>query len=261
MDARLIVRGELMQVPAVGVDFHDLPVAILVGHGEGQLFGVEVQFQVGDQPLGRRLEEGRELGLLPQVREHGDLVLPGIDVGDLVLLPGALPRQAQELAQPFVFAPRPARIAHRHPLDQQHPVEVQQRIGQQGLALQGDDLAGLGQCGRVAPLDSPADLGQLLFVLVELREVPRTGRVLLGIGLREVLDRQPQGLEVDRPQGIGRGCRRPALLDRRRWLDRRCLVHRSAGRLGNRRAGRERERDHAYQEHEPEKTSHGISLS
>ena len=77
----------------VGTDFADLPDSLVVGHREEDLVGVVVQFDIADQPDRLGLENRSQRSALANVIEHNEFIFPGVDVGDLVLLPGALLRQ------------------------------------------------------------------------------------------------------------------------------------------------------------------------
>ena len=229
MHARLIAEGNLPQALAVAVDLEDLPQAVLVGHGEHQPAGAVMQLDIGDESGRGWLIERRQLSIRPHRREHGDLVFPTEGVGHGVELPRALLRQADVFPQPFAVALAAAGIAQRHAFDQQQPLEVQQRVGQQGLALEGHDPLGLFQRRCIAPFDPLADLRQAPLECVQSAEEFCTIGILFRKGIGEVVDRPADGFEVDSIEPVER-------LPRRR-IGRLCVYTGDDQRSGKKAAG------------------------
>ena len=151
-----------------------------------------------------RPEEGRQLASAAQPGEDRDLVLPAVPLGDRVLLPGALPRQSEEFAQPVAVALGPPGVAERLALHDQQPVEIQERIGQQRLSLEGEELRGFFACRGIAPLQPLAQLGQTRLVGIQPAKVLLAFRILLAERLAQILDRQTHCGAVHLIEGVSR---------------------------------------------------------
>ena len=80
-----------------------------------------------------------------------------------------MPRYAQEFAQPKAFPLRAAGVAKRLALDDQQPLEVQKRVGEEGFALERLEFA----------LEFRQGIKGGKFVCVERRECGANGRLKL----------------------------------------------------------------------------------
>ena len=166
---------------------------MLVGHREEQPAGIEVQIDVaGKPPVGRPIERGQP-PVRPRRREHGNLI---------VVTGGRQARVALIVCrQPQAILPT---------LDQQQPVEIQQRIGQQGLGPQTVELGGHVRdlsWGRRAGLSGeqfvvrPFPAAEPLAILLAIT-IPSAERVA------QIVNRQFEGLPFLGPRlAAGFGCR------------------------------------------------------
>ena len=174
---RFVAGRDLPQAAAVDLDFPNLPDHPLVGHGEEQLVGVEVELHVADELRRPRLQQRGQFALRADGREHGDLVVVAVAAGRAVGLP--VLRQAQ--------APGAA-------LDQQEFVEGQERIGQQGVALQDGELVGdLGDTlfrPLVAGGQGRFGLLEAFFQFRQAAEEFRALGIFAAVGGNQVLDRR-----------------------------------------------------------------------
>jgi len=187
VDVRRIVRRDLPQAAgrAVSADLPDLPAAILAGHREQHLAGVEVQIDIADELAAGRLVQRRHASLRPDGREHGDLVVVAVPRQGAVALP--VLRQAQAVG----FA-----------ADQQQLVEAQQRIGQQRVLA---ELVGVAHDTRrsvrgrlVAPCQSRLEVAHTMLQLVQPLDKLRRAWVPRPERAAQVLDRPAQSGQVDR---------------------------------------------------------------
>ena len=186
----LVSGGNLAQTGTVGAYFPDLPAVLRTGHRDEHLAGVEMQVDVAHEygPLG--FEEGRECA----IRRHG------VHDADFIVVPGARNRA---VALPVL---RKAHVAFP-PFDQQQALEMEQGIGEQGLALQRGRLGGrFAKCGFRARLSIEDGLTRLPGNRVHLGNAFDKGLaigVLAGIGCREIGDRAPQRFKIDPVQELG----------------------------------------------------------
>ena len=107
----------------------DLPVSVGVRHGEHELVGVPVEFEVVDQAGAGRFVEGRELAFGADRGKQGDFVGPMIHIGHGAVVPGALARNPQVFAIAEAFPAGASRAANRDAFDDQQLVKVQERVG------------------------------------------------------------------------------------------------------------------------------------
>jgi len=118
-------------------------------------------------------------------------------------LPRTLLRDAEEFAQAlvvvFISGPGP-RVPERLALYNQQTVEVEQRIIEQYLSLQGDYL--FDRC-RVAFFGACADFREQLFIFLQFPQVLVALGVFMGISLGQVADSELESLEVNVSQTFG----------------------------------------------------------
>ena len=192
-----VIRRHLRQARAVGANLKDAPVGLRVAYrGEHDPVRAEVEVEVRDDLGGLRLVERRRPRGLPEVRHRRDLIVPAHP-------PHAVIRgvvRGADAQAPAHGAPR----ARAEPAPQHHELlEVQQRVGQEDLALQGHHLRrlvprlGVAGCEALTDaVDLPRDLRQ-----------PRPIVVSFGVPLREplcqVLQRPTESLHIhQRPLGL-----------------------------------------------------------
>ena len=108
-----------MQAGAVRVDLEDLPAKVGVRHGKQQPIGVEMQPHVSHETAAVGPVERGQLAVGPDRRKHGDFV--GVAVRSETRVPLVVVRQSE-----FV----------RASLDEQKPVEIQERVREQCLLAQ-----------------------------------------------------------------------------------------------------------------------------
>ena len=114
-----IAGGHLAQSTAVGLNFPDLPAVIFAGHGEQQFVAAEIQFHVAHEAMVFWLQEGGECALRADWGEYVDFVIALFADGCV-----GLPVLGQFEVVSAAF-------------DQQHFVEIDHGVGEQGIALEG----------------------------------------------------------------------------------------------------------------------------
>jgi len=187
--------GDLPQARPVGPEFPDLPV-LGIAPGEEQPVGVPVEVHLADVTAALGAVKRLEPAVGTDGRQDGDLVIPAVPFQRRV----ALVVGGESQGVPFA--------ALDLAFDEEEPVEVQERIGEQRLALERAEVA--------------RDLGRrpvpCLLERIEPLKVRRTAGVGVAERLRQVLDGQAQGLEVGRRRRAGRRAllRRAARLRPRR---------------------------------------------
>ena len=180
---------DLAEALAVDADLEDLPAVLRAGRAEEHAIAVEVQVDVADESAAVGLVQPRQLAVRPNGREHGDLIVVLVARQGTVALP--VLRQAEVPAT----------------LDHQQLVEVQQRVGQQGLLTQRDEL--LRHVRTTAALLQRLQTPEVLRALGVLR-TERLGQVLDGhskrANVRALRLRLPPPLPLGRHRR--RACRR-----------------------------------------------------
>ena len=165
----LVAGRDLAQPGAVGLEFPDLPAVMQAGHREKQLVGVEIELEIAHEFAVLGFQEGGQVPLRADGRKHRDLVVVVVLGERTVGLP--VLRQAHAAGAAFY---------------QQEFIEVQQRIGQQDLALQSFELPGQVRealpGALIAAVSGRLGRANALRQLIQPAEQLRAARVLAGLG-------------------------------------------------------------------------------
>ena len=188
-----------------------MPPIVLADGREEHLVRVELQVHVAHELFGVRPVERGEFARWADRGEHGDLVFVAVAGERAIALP--VLRQSDlpaDLALFAVFGRRQIELADR-PLDEEQFVEIEKRVGQQGLVVQFVELAR--ELGRQRDIGGGGGCHGCFHRAQPLQEF-LAARIPLSERLCQIFDGLPQRRDIERAERRRQCGRLAGLVDR-----------------------------------------------